>query len=293
MRILIGDTVVRRDGRRYTGIVERRNNDGELSVRLPYDGNQRERVLRDEVEPMAKAMARARRDGTKFRHGLNLVNYGSTLAELVEAFGYATTERLRRDSLEKVIAQLQRAGLQIDCESDRWGRDDRFELSVVSAPTKHAKGGQPREDGDEPVAGDSSAGSRLHEISLPTPFWPAALGLEEQRELSFLRALTEADPILCLLDASSSDGWIQVVWEGIVSWAFRGAQRFCHRTLSDAPQCEARIGSPAMLQAYLRTSVVAQDGPRLRDEPHSLNLITLNNESEKPVEFLRLGLAEK
>lgn len=230
------------------------------------------------------------RDGTKFRHGLYLVNYGSTLAELVETFGYTTTERLRGDSRDKVIRQLERAGLRVECETDRWGRDDKFELivdgSVASPPNKRVQGEQTLDLAGE--AAESGSSNGLHAVELPRPFWPTALGLEEQRELAFLRALTEAEPILCLLDASEGDGWLQPVWEGVISWAFRGAQRFCHRALYDTPRCHVSIGSPAMLQTYLRTSVLAQDGPRLEDQPHSLNLVTLSKDSEKPVDFLRL-----
>jgi hypothetical protein len=289
MRILIGDTVIRRDKRNYVGIVERRNGN-ELWVRLPNNGNQREWIRRDDVEPLAEAMARARRDQTRFRSSLCLVNYGSTLAELVGLFGYTTTERLRTDSLNKVIGQLARAGLRVECSTDRWGRSDGFELIVdglfTSSASDGVEGNQSRGIADEVV--ESSTCDGLRAISLPTPFWPTALGLEEQRELTFLRALTEEEPILCLLDASEGDGWLQPVWEGIISWAFRGAQRFCHRILNDSPRSRVSIGSPAMLQTYLRASVLAQDGPRLEDQPHSLNLVTLSKDSEKPVDFLRL-----
>jgi hypothetical protein len=36
-------------------------------------------------------------------------------------------------------------------------------------------------------------------VALPDLFWPSALGLDRRRELEFLRALSESDPILCLL----------------------------------------------------------------------------------------------
>jgi hypothetical protein len=33
---------------------------------------------------------------------------------------------MRRESLEKVLKQIVRAGLEIESETDRWGRDDKF-----------------------------------------------------------------------------------------------------------------------------------------------------------------------
>jgi hypothetical protein len=66
-------------------------------------------------------MYEARQRGTKFRHAFSLTGE-STLAELVAVFGYAT-ERLRQDSLNKVLGQLARAGLEVECATDRRGRD--------------------------------------------------------------------------------------------------------------------------------------------------------------------------
>src|SRR5216683_7484860 len=110
MKLLQGDTVALIRDPRTVGIVERRS--GKLlTIRFPEQENSREQIPRDEVRALAEFMYEARVRGTKFRHGVSLTG-DSTLAELVAVFGYAT-ERLRQDSLDKVLGQLQRAGLEI------------------------------------------------------------------------------------------------------------------------------------------------------------------------------------
>ncbi|MCY1079688.1 hypothetical protein [Archangium lansingense] len=87
MRILQGDSVIIGSGKRAVGIVERRSGN-QLVVRRPDAGNQREHVGRNEVSSLAEFMYTARKNETRFRNGLSLVG-DSTLAELVEAFGYS------------------------------------------------------------------------------------------------------------------------------------------------------------------------------------------------------------
>jgi len=89
VRVQVGDTVVSSNGQRV-GIVERRDG-GTLTLRLPNEGNCRERFSRAEVRPLAAAMFDARKRGTRFENGLSLTG-ASTLAELVAAFGYATQQ---------------------------------------------------------------------------------------------------------------------------------------------------------------------------------------------------------
>jgi hypothetical protein len=128
-------------------------------------------------------------------------------------------------------------------------------------------------------------------VTLPDLFWPTALGLDPNRELAFLRALTAADPILCLLyipDATEMRGWLQATWEGIISWAFHIAQRFRRRANTESSSPEVRIAPPILLQTYLETPVLSLDAPRLLDRPYALNLISLKQESDAPVDLLRI-----
>ena len=116
MRVKVGDTVVFLNGHGI-GIVERRDR-GELTLRLPHEGNLRGSFPREGVRPLAEAMFEARKRGTKFRNDLSLTG-SSTVAELVAAFGYAT-QQLRLSSLNKVLSQLDRAGLDVISASDRF-----------------------------------------------------------------------------------------------------------------------------------------------------------------------------
>ncbi|MEO2036763.1 MAG: ATP-binding protein [Planctomycetaceae bacterium] len=275
MRVQIGDTVIFLKGQRI-GIVERRDG-GTLTLRLPNDGNCRERFAREEVRPLAEAMCDARKRGTKFRNDLSLTG-SSTLAELVEAFGYAT-QQLRRGSLNKVWNQLKRAGLEVTCETDRWGRDDTFELQYPRDPKKTE---EVEDETQEPA---------LQPMVLPEVFWSTALGLDSNLEVSFLRALTAAPPILCLLhmpDDSDMHVWLQGTWEGMTSWAYHAAQHFQRHGGGESSSPSVCFGPAAMLHSHLKTSALSNETPRLRDELHSLNLITLQKESDIPVDMLRL-----
>lgn len=285
MRIREGDTVLV-GNRRDIAIVERRTGWGHLVVRYPADGNRREEASRADLTPLAQAMFDARSAGTKYRHGLSLTG-DSTLAELVAEFGYSTAGRLRSDSTDKVIRQLERAGLSVECDSDRWGRDDRFSLRVAASS-------QNRENSDDEVLTLDQSDDPGNQIAtICDPFWPTVLGLEATDELSFLRSLMMPDPVLCLLHMPDDRGihaWLRPTWEGIISWAFRGAQRFmCKPHMSDDPAFrEVVVGSGAMLQTYFGMCRLSDEMPQLQDKPHSLNLISLRSEAEVPVEFERL-----
>jgi hypothetical protein len=120
------------------------------------------------------------------------------------------------------------------------------------------------------------------------------LGLEANFELTFLRALTAPDPILCLLhipDDTDIPGWLQATWEGLISWAFHAAQRFRSFATGDRLSPQVFIGPPAMLQTYFEASVLHAESPRLQDGPHSLNLISPKKRSDSLVDFSRLRAA--
>jgi hypothetical protein len=237
MRIYLGDTIILVDPPRRVGIVERRQGD-HLMVRFPDDDNKRQQVARTRVRALAEVLYEARTRGTKYKNHLSLTG-GSTLAELVVEFGYAT-QRLRSESLNKVLRQLQRAGLEVHSETDRWSRDDKFKLTLATNVSP-----------ESPEPGDQTAPSpQLLPVTLPDVFWPTALGLDRNRELAFLRALTATDPILCLLyvpDATEMHGWLQPTWEGLISWAFHTAQRFRRRANADSLLPEVRVVPPTLL----------------------------------------------
>lgn len=273
MNIRVDDTVSF-DGK--VGIVVRRDGD-KLLVRLPAEGNRREWVQRPDVCSLAEEMYQARSGARKFKHGLSLTG-DSTLSELVAEFGYAT-KKLNSDSLSKVLRQLERAGLRIDTKTGGWSRDDKFKLV---APTTRMPETDPQ----------PTKPQRL-QVRLPDPFWPTALGLKAEREIEFLRALTAREPLLCLLyapDGGSMD-WLQTTWEGLMSWAFRCAQRFLRFGSDHSFTAEVFVATQAMLHAYFETSALGSDTARLRDGAHSLNLVTLRGEHSSAARFQRL-LAE-
>ena len=273
MNIQIGDTVILTNDSHAVGIVERRSGDL-LTIRFPDKENQRRQIPKAEVRALAEAMYEARQKGSKFRNNLSLIG-SSMLADLVAAFGYATLQ-LRQESLGKVRRQLKRAGLRIQPETDSWCRDDHFKL-VVFEP-------QPEPPPEVPP------GPSVPKVMLPDPFWPTALGLEPASdEIAFLRALTGAAPLLCLLHLPG-DGigdWLPSVWEGLTSWAYRAAQRF-HFIGVEPSTPEVVIGSAAVLHTYLTPSAINGEGFRLRDTHHCLNMITIKTDAETPVELERL-----
>jgi hypothetical protein len=283
MRIQPGDSVILVQEPFAVGIIERRQGDT-LTLRFPDHENRRERASRREVRALAEVIYEARKRGTRYGKALSLTG-GSTLADLVETFGYAT-QRLRSESLERVVRQLQRAGLEVHPESDRWDRDDRFRLALTSNVLP---------DPDTLDSSDDTLQTlQILSDELPDPFWPTALGLDANLELAFLRALTAPDPILCLLhipDDTNMQGWLQATWEGLISWAFHAAQRFNSFSAGDRLSPRVFIGLPAVLQTYIEASVLHAESPRLQDGPLSLNLISLRKRSDSPVDFQRLRAA--
>ncbi|NRD44237.1 AAA family ATPase [Corallococcus exiguus] len=286
MKVLIGDTVVlKQQAGNPIGIVTRRNGNT-LTVRLPWQDNTLERVSRSDVEPLAVGMADARKRQAKFSNSLSLAGQ-SSLAELVKAFGYATDVKMQRSSLGNVVRQLERAGLDVKPTTGSWDRYAPFVLGLKNAlldPSEIDEDEADEEEAPEPGLPSSFA--------LPQPFWPSALGLSQEREVAFLRALTAAEPILALLylpDSRSAADWLQATWEGLMGWAYRSAQRFI-RTPSggEPPSAEVVRGPPTLLHGYLRPSVLASEGSRLQDAPRTLNLVALRRDADAPVDQQRL-----
>lgn len=281
MRIYVGDTVVVDERTRAVGIVERRDGN-QVVVRRPDLGNQREHFSRSEVQPLAGLMAEARARGAKYKNDLSLTGQ-STLAQLVEEFGYATAQ-MRRDSLIKVVRQLERAGLEIVASSDDWGRDDTFTLSVTKSGVAEAA-----EDEEVPRDGDDSL-REAATFALPELFWPSAMGLRAGRELAFLRALSAREPLLCVLtlpEDPAALAWLGPTWEGLTSWAFRCAQRFTGFGANEFVTPETVFGGAPLLQAFLQPTAISSESPHLRQTPRSLNLVTLRD-AEWPVDASRL-----
>jgi DNA polymerase III delta prime subunit len=285
MNIMIGDTIVTDDGQ--IGIVENRT-ENSLTVRFPDYGNRRDPVLRKRAKPLAKLIYEAKADGKRLSLGTSIKLAGnSTLAELVSLFGYSTGQ-MRRDSLQKVLNQLMRAGLEITSETDRWSRDDKFKLSLPPVPLPL----EPDEDDGDERSRTGPSNWTMTTVALPDLFWPSALGLDRRRELEFLRALSESDPILCILHVpteSQAQGWLQSTWEGLTAWAYRSAQRFCLSDTYSPAEIRIRVGPAALLHTSLKPSALDNDAPRLADLAHNLNLITIRNELELPTDFARLN----
>ncbi|MCP3061692.1 AAA family ATPase [Myxococcus sp. K38C18041901] len=175
--------------------------------------------------------------------------------------------------------QLARAGLKIDTEDDSEQRDARFWLTLLEFPKPDEK---ESEVDPEPT--------RLKQVSLPSPSWTQALGLAPHREIALLRAMTERDPLLCILhlsDAAADTGWLRPTWEALMSWAFRAAQRFVWRSSTDE-NATVRIGSSALLQTYLSPTSIDDSSSQLQTTPRSINLITVRRDSELPNDFERL-----
>ncbi len=282
LKALVGDTVV--DDSREIGIIEGRNRNV-LTVRYPGRGNVRFKKTRDQVQHLAERIRQARLEGRPLQVGgyISLVG-DSRLVDLVGLFGHPTSQ-FRRDSLAKVLKQLRRAGLEITTYTGNWARDDHFRIDpLVDADVVD----QVEDVTEEPAA---EAGRAATSVELPDPFWPTAFGLEAGREMDFLRSLTGSEPLLCLLylpDQAGPHAWVQAVWEGLVGWAFHAAQRFVRRPGSGDDRQEVLIGPETLLGAYIRPSALDPESLRLRDRPHSLNLIAIKRASEPPVHLRHL-----
>nr|WP_253895316.1 ATP-binding protein [Corallococcus exercitus] len=286
---MIGDTVVlKHQTGNPIGIVTRRNGNT-LTVRLPLQDNTLERVSRSDVEPLALGMADARRRQAKFSNSLSLAGQ-SSLADLVKAFGYASDVKMQRSSLGNVVRQLERAGLEVKPTTGSWDRYAPFVLGLRDAlidPSTIDEGGVNQDPDEEPDPEPGLPSS----FALPQPFWPSALGLSQDREVAFLRALTAPEPVLALLylpDSRSTTDWLQATWEGVMGWAYRAAQRFIRTGSGEPPAPKVVRGPPTLLHGYLKPSVLASDGPRLQDEPRTLNLVALRRDADAPVDLQRL-----
>ncbi|RKH46676.1 ATP-binding protein [Corallococcus sicarius] len=279
MKVMIGDTVVfKHQSGSPIGIVTRRSG-ATLTVRLPLQDNALERVSRADVEPLALWLADARRRQTKFSNTLSLVGQ-SSLSELVKTFGYSTDVKMQRSSLGNVVRQLERAGLDVTPTTGSWDRHAPFVLALKKALI------DPAPDVDKDEAPEPS-----RSFALPQPFWPSALGLSQDREVAFLRALTGSEPILSLLylpERRDTADWLQPTWEGVMGWAYRCAQRFVRTGGSERAAPQVVRGSSPLLHGYLKPSVLGSDGPRLHDAPHALNLISLRRDTDAPVDLSRL-----
>jgi hypothetical protein len=279
MRLQIDDSVIRLRAPESVGIVEGLAGDV-ATVRFPGENNLREKCSRRDLRPLADVFSELRSRRTNVWGRLNLGG-DSTFAHLVTAFGYGT-RRLRQESLEKVVRQLKRAGLEVVSVTGGSGRDDRFRLNVGQVAAE-----------DVPVSPSATAGGLPVQVELPETFWPTAFGLPPHREIAFLRALMEPRPILCILhapDDADTAGWLPAAWEGMVSWAFRSAQQFARRFESDYSP-EVQIGPASLLHTYLKTSVLDLSTPRLDNRPRCLNLITLRRDADLPIDFERLRAA--
>ncbi|AKQ64560.1 Cell division protein FtsH [Myxococcus hansupus] len=275
MRVIKGDTVIHRRSREV-GIVERRDGN-HVVLRWPERNGQRETIARNDVQCLAEVMAEARQASKLFSTTLSLTGT-STLADLVSRFGYSTGQ-MRSESLRKVRTQLQRAGLQLDTEDDNERRDSRFWLTLLDFPS-------PDESG--PDVEPSQA--HLRQVALPALSWPQAVGLASHREVALLRALTEREPLLCVLhlsDAAADGGWLQATWEALMTWAYRSAQRFVRRSSTEF-DATVLLGTSALLQTHLAPSSLDTHTGQMQTEPRSLNLITVRRDAELPVDFERL-----
>ncbi len=286
MNIMIGDTIVTDD--KEIGIVENRSG-SLLTVRFPESGNRRDHVQRSQATPLGDLIYRARVDGKPLRLSTNISLVGSsTLAELVALFGYSTGQ-MRRDSLGKVLRQLERAGLEISTTTDLWGRDDNFKLSPLSIRPTDAIGDiDESEDGDESQPTEPAKTT----VNVPDTFWPRALGLDPRRELEFLRLSRRAiqsfvsftsppKPKSKLGSRARGRDW----WVGL----FAAAQRFIRTSDGSTPDSQIHVGTAASLHTYLKPSVLDNDAPQLKDSRQTLYLITVKREFELPTDFARLS----
>jgi SpoVK/Ycf46/Vps4 family AAA+-type ATPase len=269
MRIQDGDSVIVDDDRDRVGIVARR--EGTLLKIIFRD--RRMTFDRSQVEAVAQKMADAVSNGTKYSNSLSFRGR-STLGDLAMAFGYWAEQRLRGDTIAKIKNQLARAGLEV--LADRDSADAVFELQPLEEPSAATSIGSKLPTIASTKAADASC-------ELPTPFWPEALGLAQKELLRVLRALPEADPLLCLLylpEAQARLPWLQPTWEGLVGWAYSSAQRFIHRSEFDGDQSRILRLPSASLDRYAKGSALPDEN-HLRDGLHRINLIALESGADE------------
>lgn len=260
MRLKYGDSVIIDGKRDRIGIIDGRSGT-KLRVRLPLEGATEE-VPRARVEGVAAMLASAVSAGKRYSNSFSF-NGRSSLSDLVTFFGYTADVRLRSDTLDKVEAQLARAGIRLQFESQH--RDAPFWLAKDSSGEV--------EDEDEP--GEAQGQSKF---ALPDPYWPQALGLERNKVLQFLRSLTARAPIACVLYTSSkSPEWLVPTWEGLMSWAYRGAQRF---EIHDDEDVAVAVRPYGSLACYVKPSAIQTDTVALDDKPRRLNLVVVDGSVE-------------
>ena len=170
MNIMIGDTIVLDDKR--IGIVENRSGN-DLTVRLPDEGNLRDHIFRSQVKPLAEELFTKPEimagqlcllaPISASRESRHWQNWWPFLATRPDKCGGIHFYKVRR--------QLERAGIQILSETDRWSRGDKFIVSLLQVPIPV--------DRDEDNSGEQEIMSIndpvTTNVSLPEPFWPVAL----------------------------------------------------------------------------------------------------------------------
>lgn len=280
MRLMRGDTVKHKRKAQQIGIVERHNGT-QVVVRWPERNNERETVSRDDVEALAEVIAKARKEQRKLTNALSLTG-GSTVAELVEYFGYSTGQ-LRRDSLKRVANQLRRAGLMLRADDgDSFSREARLFFDLVEEG--NGTDGNFSEKENDSIEHNAA----LMTVSLSKTGWATVFGLDENRQIAFHRALMSREPLLCLLHLPSGGAPVlRAAWEAIVAWSYRSAQKFILSAINDSSPV-VKTGDAGLLDTYLSPTTISSELPRLCDEPRSLNLISISNEQHLPVNFERL-----
>jgi AAA+ superfamily predicted ATPase len=262
MRLQDGDSVILDDDRDRVGIVVRREGNNLLKVQFPEG---RETVPRNRVDAVAQKMAEAVARGARYSNTFSFKNR-SNLGDLADRFGYTAEQRLHGNTLTKIKNQLARAGLELISEADR--ADSYFELRLL-AETPDASTTDPERPGTE-------AG-----FSLPSPFWPEALGLAQTELLRFLRALPESDPVLCILCMPERKiSWLQATWEGMLAWAYAGAQRFMNRGDQSADSSGVIRLPQTSLDRYSKGGSLPDDN-ELREGPGNLNLVAVESGSDE------------
>ncbi|MCL2822834.1 MAG: DEAD/DEAH box helicase family protein [Polyangiaceae bacterium] len=117
--------------------------------------NQLETYNRSEVEPVAKLMAEARLNRTKYCRGMSLTG-NSTLSELMDAFGLPSV-RMRKEHLNSVCRQFIRAGVTLRTKEGTWRRDDLFYLEPNESHIETEDGSPTEEIMEESKVAEISA----------------------------------------------------------------------------------------------------------------------------------------
>lgn len=235
MRLSVGMSVFVEGNKDRVGFYVQRDG-AQVKVRFPGEGS--EWHPRDQIRMVAAEMAGAVRRRVRYGNRLSYTGQ-STLAELADAFGYQAASRLRTDTLNRIIGQLQRAEVEIEWEDIRTTRDAAFWLRPLAPIDGESKGAAPK----------------LTKVELPQTPWPAAIGLSDEQVLPFYRALTEPPPLLCLLRPSEEMRGLRnftTLWQGLLSWSYTEAQRFLRNEWGE--HASVRRLSAAAAQAFVQSS---------------------------------------